>query len=359
MSDEKKYNRFVRLVLVLVVFVLIYFLAFLMNPFSPSWKEYANHSAADLAIEIALSLLLGWAIIEVSTGIAHWLERRLPWTSSPLRRFLLQTTLTVVSVVFLLVFQDLVFRIIYGECCFSQQESLELWQFFVVSVLVSILVSTVHTGYFLLQRWKTSMSEAADLRVKTLELKEIAMQAELQSLKLQLDPHFMFNNFSTLSELINDDPAVATRFLDNLSRVYRYMIQNVKRDLVQLGDELAFVKAYLYLIRIRHGENVQVTIGVGDEARKRAIPPITLQLLIENAIKHNVATASQPLRITVTADDDWLYVINNLQPIPNPMPSTGTGLANITDRYRILSGRLPEVSQGLTEFTVVLPLLDF
>lgn len=353
-------QRAFKLISIMLVFVLIYLLSYLMNPFSDSWKAYTHRSFFEIAEEIISGSVLSWAIIEISVITAKMLDKRLSWTVSPLLRFVLQVVLVVIAVILLLYIQDQYYIFMYGDMKFTMEQSLDLWQFFVVSVIVSLFVSTVHTGYFFLQHWKHSMSETAELRIKTLELKEVAMQAELQSLKLQLDPHFMFNNFSTLSELINEDKALATSFLDNLSRVYRYMILNLKKDLVQLEEELHFVNAYNYLIKIRHGNNVQIEVEVDEALRHKSIPPISLQLLIENAIKHNRATVAAPLVIKVTADvgQQLLIVRNNLQRIPNPLQTTKLGLNNIFNRYEILSVRMPQIIETATTFEVALPLLD-
>lgn len=358
-ATEKKLHRSFRLAMAPAVLILIYILIYLINPYSSSWQSYANEDYLNLIIELVSGLLLSWAIIKISTGIAYSLEYRLPWTSSPLLRFFLQTVLIIISLVILLFIQHKVFTWIYGDMNFTPEESLDIWQFFIVSIIVSILVTAVHTGSFMLSRWKTAMSEAAELRVKTMELKEVAMQAELQSLKLQLDPHFMFNNFSTLSELINEDTITAAEFLDNLARVYRYMIQNLKKDLVQVKDEVAFVHAYFYLMQIRHCDHIQLQLALDEDTLKQVIPPITLQLLIENAIKHNIATAEKPLVIKITSSTEGITVVNNLQRIPHAFPSMGMGLQNIIDRYHILSCSLPEITETADSFIVKLPLLDF
>lgn len=359
-TESARHIRLLRLMLIPVVMILIYLLAYLMDPYNVTWICFVQRNWKDLFIEIFLNLVLSWAIIETSTGIAYWLENRIPWAGYSLTRFFLQTILIIISVGVLLYLQDLVFIGIYGNVNFTAQERLSIWQFFMVTILVSVMVSAVHTGYFLLERWKISMSEASDLRVKALEFKEIAMQAELQSLKLQLDPHFMFNNFSTLSELITDNTQIATVFLENLSRVYRYMIQNLKKDLVQLKDEIAFVNSYVYLIGIRHGDHVHVHFDLDENIMGQFIPPITIQLLIENAIKHNMATSQKPLIIHIySIDQTSISVTNNLQLIPNPLPSTNLGLQNIRDRYRLLSSKLPEVIKTTDQFCVILPLIEY
>lgn len=338
--------------------MLIYFLTYLMSHNSPMWSGYLQYSYLDLGIELMIGLMVSWTIIEISTKTAYWLEYRLPWTSSPLLRFILQLLLTILAMILLLVIQDLLFCWYYLNKIPGPQQQFNFSLFFIVSILVSIFVSTVHTGYFFLQRWKTALSEAAQLNIKTLEFKKIAMQWELQSLKLQLDPHFMFNNFSTLSELIKEDPLVASTFLDNLSRVYRYMIQNIKKDLVHLRNEITFVNAYVYLIKIRYGNNVQITIDLNEKELEYEIPPITLQMLIENAIKHNIATVNQPLHIQISCNEHYIKTTNNLQLMGRDYAFTGMGLQNITDRYRILSGNLPVIKETPDVFTVLLPILN-
>jgi LytS/YehU family sensor histidine kinase len=182
----------------------------------------------------------------------------------------------------------------------------------------------------------------------------------LQSLKLQLDPHFMFNNFSTLSELISEDRALAQAFIEHLSKVYRYMILNIHYNTISVQKELKFIQSYIYLITIRHGKNVVIDIDVPDAALEKQLPPITLQLLIENAIKHNIASESQPLYVSITVDHGQrLVVVNNLQRITGgSIHSSQLGLKNIRERYRLVSGQLPEIHVSDDTFRVLLPLLD-
>jgi two-component system, LytTR family, sensor kinase len=359
-TGKQKYNWKLRIGLSAFVLFTVYVISFILNPYASTWTELLSCSIFELAFDLLLTFLFCWLIIETSILIAKWLERFLPWTRSPLLRFLVQTILIVFSTLLLIYIQGQTYEWIFGDMPLTQQELLETWQFFVVIVIVSLLVSAVHTGYYLLNRWKDSISEAKDLQLKAMELKEIAMQSELQSLKMQLDPHFMFNNFSTLSELINEDRETATRFLENLSRVYRYMIQNLKKDIISLNDEVAFVKAYCYLIHIRHADNVQVVFELNEESLDLYIPPISLQLLVENAIKHNIATKEQPLIIRITSNDrQKIKVCNNLQRISSAFPATGIGLKNIIDRYRILTEeQLPEIKETSARFCVTLPLLN-
>ena len=255
--------------------------------------------------------------------------------------------------------QWLFFDMIYGNTEFTKDDILEGWQFIVVSIITALFVSAVHTGYSLLRKWKDSVTEASESQIKALEFKEIAMNAELESLKAQLNPHFMFNNFSALSELIAEDANTASKFLDNLSRVYRYMIQNLKKNIIPLQDEISFVKAYFYLLEIRHGDNIRLNIAVTDNALKANIPPITLQLLVENAVKHNIISMQHPLRIEIyTTSENLLVVSNHIQPKMEERVCNGIGLKNLQGRYEMLVGRNIQIDDSNGVFTVSLPLLN-
>lgn len=360
MNKEKRNNRLIKLGLSVLVLIVIYVLTFIINPYSLYWKTASSESFALFSLEIFVSFLFSMGIIEGSILIARALEIHIPWALFPIKRFVLQTFLIVILVMLLIYIQWIFFDIIYGSTELTKEDILESWQFIVVSIITALFVSAVHTGYSLLRKWKDSITEATELKIKALEFKEIAMNAELESLKTQLNPHFMFNNFSALSELIAEDADTASKFLDNLSRVYRYMIQNLKKNIIPLQEEISFVKAYFYLLEIRHGNNIRLNINLTDNVLRLNIPPITLQLLVENAVKHNIATEEQPLLIEIVSiDDECLRVTNNLQRIPTPFPSIGIGLKNIEDRYRILSDTVfPLVEETDSSFSVMLPLLN-
>ncbi|ASZ12219.1 histidine kinase [Chitinophaga pendula] len=361
-TQERLFNRYYRIFVIPMIFGLYYLLSYLINPFHASWAELSTRKWTDLALEGLIMMAICGMITEFSLISARWMDRLVPWDQWPIRRFIVQLICQVLSVFLAL---NLIFPIVvfvFGvnlDKPATAAEELDRWQFIFVCLMMSILISAVHTGNFFLRRWKTSMLEAAELKLKTSELQQIAMQAQLQSLKLQLDPHFMFNNFSTLSALIEEDKQTALLFLENLSRVYRYMILNLSNDLISLRDEIRFIQAYIYLMKIRYGDNVDIHIDVPEEATMMGIPPITLQLLMENAIKHNVASPDQPLRIHIFQErPDELIISNNIQRLATPLPSTKLGLENIKNRYRLLSDLPVAVSEDHAQFMVKLPLLE-
>lgn len=357
-TQNKDFYKYFRFIIIPIVFLSFYILAFLVDPFR-EWGDYFNRSAYRIAMEWIFVLSFCWMLTDLSLMVAKKLDKHLPWVTYPLGRFMVQLAIQIVStIVFVYVFMRLSFLIFDRDSNLGDLHSMALRQSFVVSLLLSILISFIYTGNFFLQKWKDAILETAELNLKTAELKQIALEAQLQSLKAQLDPHFMFNNFSTLSALIAEDQKLAQHFLENLSKVYRYMVLNLNKNIVSVEEELNFAKAYFYLIKIRLGENIRLDIDTNEEILKKGIPPITLQLLLENAIKHNMACRYKPLFIRIAMEDEsHLLVTNTLQRLKSQMPSTGTGLKNIESRYRLLSDQWSEVIETDDSFTVRLPLL--
>ena len=178
----------------------------------------------------------------------------------------------------------------------------------------------------------------------------------LQALENQLSPHFVFNNFSILADLIEVDPKKASEYLMNLSKVYRYTLSHLDHNTVTLSEELEFLNRYLALLKQRFGEGIQVNIRTDVTLRQRLLPPAALQVLIENAIKHNEHTTARPLHIYVTSDETCIYVSNRKQPI-STAESTKVGLYNIIERYRLLTDQQVIINDTADEYSVTLPLL--
>ena len=178
----------------------------------------------------------------------------------------------------------------------------------------------------------------------------------LQALENQLSPHFVFNNFSILADLIEVDPKRASSYLMNLSKVYRYTLSHLDHETVTLQEELAFLDRYLALLQQRFGEGIQVRIA--DEVAKTQgkLPPAALQMLIENAIKHNEHTKERPLVIDVTAEGQHISVSNRKQPITTA-ESTNVGLHNIQERYRLLTSKKVIINSTIDEYCVTIPLI--
>ncbi len=179
----------------------------------------------------------------------------------------------------------------------------------------------------------------------------------LQALENQLSPHFVFNNFSILADLIEVDSKRASAYLMNLSKVYRYTLSHLDHETVTLQEELAFLDKYLALLQQRFGESVQVRIAPDVTQRKGGLPPAALQMLIENAIKHNEHTLSHPLIISITADKKRITVSNHKQLVAST-DSTHMGHHNIVERYRLLTRKKVVISNTPENYSVTIPLIS-
>jgi LytS/YehU family sensor histidine kinase len=186
--------------------------------------------------------------------------------------------------------------------------------------------------------------------------KEKAM-AMYENLKQHLNPHFLFNSLTSLSGLIELDPQKAAIFLGQMSALYRYILKNKDSELVHLGDELRFVDLYISLLKTRFNSGLQINIDVPEEYNYRKIVPVTLQNLIENAIKHNIIDPDEPLKITVNVADDYLVVENNLQKKKMVETSNKQGIANLKSFYSYLSHRSIVVKETNENFIVKIPLI--
>ncbi|RAJ97461.1 7TM protein involved in diverse intracellular signaling [Larkinella arboricola] len=196
----------------------------------------------------------------------------------------------------------------------------------------------------------------ADLTVQ--QLKQQFTEAQMRALQSQVNPHFLFNSLNTLSALIDENPQQATDYVDELSSVYRYLLRAGDSELTSLSVELNFIRSYLHLLKTRYGQSICTEIAVADTFQDALLPPLTLQLLVENAVKHNRALLEEPLTIRIgTTEVGHLVVENNIQRRAVRVESNGVGLSNITDKYRLLNHPTPRIEEANGWFRVTLPLL--
>ncbi|RAK00368.1 7TM protein involved in diverse intracellular signaling [Larkinella arboricola] len=197
----------------------------------------------------------------------------------------------------------------------------------------------------------------AELAVQ--QLRQEMSEVQMRALQSQLNPHFLFNSLNSLSSLIVDEPAKAEQFVDEMASVYRYILQTHDFELTTLSRELNFIHSYLHLLQTRYGRGITYTIEVAADFLNDQLPPLTLQLLIENAVKHNIVSSDEPLKIYIsTTEYGWLIVRNNLQRKSiDRVKSTKKGLLNILTKYKMLGQPTPTVQETADEFIVTLPLI--
>lgn len=194
-------------------------------------------------------------------------------------------------------------------------------------------------------------------RLENEEFKQAHLRAQLLSLQEQISPHFLFNSLSTLKTITHESDT--KQFVVQLSHVYRYLLNINKHQTTVLAEELKFIQAYLYILHVRFEQALSVNIAIPDHYNDYLIPPLSIQLLIENAIKHNVVSAERPLHIKIYINAQQELVVNNVyQPKNIPVESTRLGLQNINDRYRLLFNREIVVTKTDADFTITLPLIS-
>jgi hypothetical protein len=219
------------------------------------------------------------------------------------------------------------------------------------AIFCTIMIMAIYESIYFMNELKKSVEE------KEL-LKRESLKAQLDALRTQVNPHFLFNNLNTLSSVIPENPRLAVDFVQQLSKVYRHILEVQDEQVIPLKEELDVMKAYAFLLQTRFGDNLGITINVPQEKLNKKIVPLSLQILMENAIKHNIVSSEKPLKIDVFAEDGRLVISNNLQRKNQALESTGIGLENIRNRYRLLSNRPVEVTAEGGSFTVSIPLIE-
>lgn len=215
----------------------------------------------------------------------------------------------------------------------------------------TVTLCIYETGY-LVQQWKKTAVEKEGLI-------QSAWQAKYDLLKAQINPHFLFNSLNSLSSLISEDPAKAEEFTDEMSKVYRYLLRANEQELVTLGTELQFINSYCNLLKVRHGNAFIYHPEVDRSFHNYLIPALTLQLLVENAVKHNIVSKQQPLTVTIKATSHLnLIVQNNLQKKKSAVQLNGMGLNNIRAKYSLLKKGNISIVETSDEFIVSVPLLQ-
>ncbi|GJM31163.1 MAG: hypothetical protein DHS20C18_01640 [Saprospiraceae bacterium] len=222
----------------------------------------------------------------------------------------------------------------------------------VPSIIIIALASSIYESIFFYDRWKRSLLE-------TEQLKRENIQSQFEGLKSQVNPHFLFNSLNTLTYIIPENSEKAVTFVRKMSKVYRYFLEIRDKELITLSEELEFLQAYIFLVKERFGENLKIDLRIPADVKERQIIPLALQILIENAIKHNVVSTQDPLFLELFLDgQDRLCVRNNLQKKNQEIPSTQIGLRNIKNRYAFFTKEEVVVEESDAFFTVCLPLIS-
>lgn len=313
--------------------------------FNEDWSPL--NALLTFAISLMYSLIIG-----LGNGFVNdFLTRRFSWVEQTKTRVILGIIATfLVNVILVLLCNYVTYILILKKNAndfFTGNMGISNW----ITINIALLVSAILHAKSFMEEWKKST------RKEVVQQKIIAKSANAQfeSLKNQLDPHFLFNSLNVLSSLIDENPNLAQRFTSSMSKIYRYVLEQKDKELVTVEEELDFAKTYCELLKTRFEDSVNFEVEVKD--KKGFVVPLSLQLLLENCIKHNFATSAKPLIIKIYSENGNLIVENNLQAREQVKEREGIGLSNIVQRYSLITNRNVFIEKSEDYFKVKLPIL--
>lgn len=323
-------------------FTLLAAVAIVDDPFT--WRQFGWK-----IVESFTSIVLLWFMVKI---VVKKMRRALPEHRHMHLRLAVQLILSMIAAIGLFMLIGMREHLMeyhalgqsYWDCVFRLKEVV------LVMIVFSSLINMVYESFYLFDKLAASQVDAEKYKKESLE-------AQFQNLKSQVNPHFLFNSFNTLSTLIEENADKAQEFVHELSDVYRYVLNSREKNWVQLSTELEFVNSFYFLLKMRFEDHLHLVTHIDDKYKNYYIPPVSLQLLIENAIKHNEISSAHQLKIHLHTEGDTLVISNNKKLKKNVESSTGIGLKNIKDRYEFLSGKTVEIENTDESFVVRLPLL--
>jgi sensor histidine kinase YesM len=266
-----------------------------------------------------------------------------PWNESILKRLLIE-----VPAIFIISISVMILYSGFWSFC-TTSEGMSLFSNITIAVIVSLLLNTIFEGIQLFRLYKESLLNSEILKRQNIE-------SHFETLKNQVAPHFLFNSLNTLIALIDDNTEKAKEFVEHLAAYYRYALQVTNEDKVSIKTEMNLVENYIFLLKCRFDKNFEVKFNIDEAIKSKDIIPLSIQLLIENAVKHNVISKSKPLIIEINNDKNYLIIKNNLQKKDALEMSNQIGLNNINSRFEIIFNKSILIEESANYFTVKLPI---
>jgi two-component system, LytTR family, sensor kinase len=311
---------------------------------------YRNHSLLSPLPGYLFSIVISFIIMYSLIKLSDWMNRKYAWERTPDNRFYIQVTLITFMVVLLIMGLRALVNSVFNPGGFIRLlDEVVIATYFIT---ISLLLVFADLGVQLLNKWRLSQAEIE-------RFKKDNMETRFEMLRLQINPHFLFNSLNTLSSLIHQNQDIASDYVKEMSQVYRYMLEKRKSEIVTLAEEMDFTRSYIYMLCLRFDEKIKFTLTVDSTYNHKVIVPLTLQILIENAVKHNIVSLKKPLLIEIFTNlDNTLTVRNNLQAKAESSYSSGIGIENIKSRLEFLTDRKMIIEKTTSNFSVTVPLLD-
>lgn len=297
-------------------------------------------------ISVAFWLLLS----EGNAFLSDQIDKYVTWLQSPVKRLLIGTIVLLIYTVIASYFVLYIFIEIYHQGDFWLNMKNNWLGNLIIPISITIFITIILHGREFFMSWRQT---AVNLEI----LKSENIATKYESLKNQVNPHFLFNSLNALSSLVYSDQDRAVDFIRKLSEVYRYVLDHQMDEVVTLEEELEFVESFVFLNKIRFGENLKVDLGDFSPQDKYMIPPLALQMLLENCFKHNVVSKDNNLHVDIYLEDGFVVVKNNLNPKKVAEHSSGLGLNNIKSRFSFLTEKAVEIIESEDAFAVKIPLL--
>lgn len=341
------FRRTFRIVGIPVIGIFIYLIIAVINPSEE--KTYIlnwPHIITDLVLAIVIAILIWEGNLLINSRI----DRYFDWRTQTVKRLAYQIVLNTFYSILVVVGCVIIYlQFVIHYSIPAAIPVIKLTTF--ISIILLMLMNAIYIGIYFFRQWEKSQFESEDMKRRHLQL-------QLEALKNQVNPHFLFNSLNALTTLIHEDQNLAVDFVQRIASVYRYVLQSKDRQLVELREEINFINAFFFLQRIRFGENLRTSINIPENCYSFYIAPLTIQMLVENAIKHNVISSEKPLHIEIYAESECILAVkNNLQKKLTSKNSMGIGLANITKQYEILgSSKKVEILNSDSCFVVKIPL---
>lgn len=280
--------------------------------------------------------------------IVNILWRKYPWEIHPIKHLLIEiAAILIYTNTFVAIMTKVALTYIYKDEI--DYDTSDLVQNFLVTNLITVLITAIHEASYFYKQWKEHFSKSA-------KLEKDNIQAKYETLKSQINPHFLFNSLNSLTHIV-DDNSEAVDYIDNLSEFLRYGLKSRDRELVLVRDEVQMLEKYIRLQKARFKNNLHFKVDIEESKYHYSLPPLVLQMLVENCVKHNVISKKNPLSINISTQKNNIHVENNLQ-LKESATSTGQGLKNIKDRFAFFTTNEVKIVAKNNTFKVEIPLLQ-
>jgi two-component system LytT family sensor kinase len=313
--------------------------------------EDPNFSWQIGAISFIFTFSVAFSITAVDHLLVNWFQIKFPWQKDNVKRIAIEFIITSITSAIIITIIYFIFLAFNKGVCIGGPLEVELMDHIAIAVMINLIMLGIAETNFMVKQWKASI-------VQQEKLKRENAESKYQALNNQVNPHFLFNSLNTLTSLIVQSQEQSLEFVHRFSAVYRYVLDTSDKTVVEVNEEIQFIHSYLHLQEARHGDSLKTSINIKSEDLSKLIPPLSMQLLIENALKHNEISKSHPIHVNIFSEGKNLIVENNYQPRKEKLNDTGKGLKNLEERYAYLCEEKPFFGLKNEKFVAKIPLLE-